>query len=357
MNAQHPARLTSRLSARRLSLSALVLATLSVTLGSPSLRAQTATPSTAAKKPAAAPAAITPWPTKPVRLVVGFPGGSTPDMAARTLAEPLSKALGQPVVVENRPGASGNIAADQVAKANDDHTLGVVINGNLTSAKMLNPSLAFDPAKDFSLISLLTTAPLVLVTTPNQPGGLEFFTAARNGGDKWNYGTPGNGTVGHLGMEWLKSKAGGINAAHIPYPGNPQVVTALLGGQLQMSLLPPGVAMPQVRAGKLKAIGVTASGRSPLVPELPSLAEAGVRDFNLEVWTALVGPAKLSPSAKARLALEVPRIIREADTRQKLFTQGWQAVGTSPEGLQNRVKSETSILGGIILARGIKADQ
>ena len=122
-------------------------------------------------------------------------------MAARTLAEPLSKILGQPVIIENKPGASGNIAADQVAKATDDHTLGVVINGNLTSAKLLNPKLPYDPTKDFTPISQLTAAPLVLVTQPNQPSGSAFFDAARNGGDKWNYGSVGNGSVGHLGME------------------------------------------------------------------------------------------------------------------------------------------------------------
>ncbi len=295
------------------------------------------------------------WPTKPVKILVGFPGGTTPDMAARTLAEPLSKALGQPVIIENRPGASGNIAADLVTKATDDHTLAVVINGNLTSAKLLYSKLPYDPAKDFTPISLLTTAPLVLVTTPNQPSGAEFFAAARNGGDKWNYGSVGNGSVGHLGMEHLKSKVGSMGAVHVPYAGNPQVVTAMLGGQVNMALIPPGVAMPQVRAGKLKAIGVT-SGRSALVPELPSLAESGLRGFNLEVWTALVGPANLSPAAKAKLAAEVSSIIRSAETRQKLFNQGWQAVGTSAEGLQSRIKEETAIMGGIIAMRGIKIE-
>jgi tripartite-type tricarboxylate transporter receptor subunit TctC len=295
------------------------------------------------------------WPTKPLKILVGFPGGTTPDMAARTLAEPLSKALGQPVVVENRPGASGNIAADMVSKATDDHTIGVVINGNLTSAKMLYSKLPYDPVKDFTYISLLATSPLVLVTTPDQPTGADFFTAARNGGDKWNYGSPGNGTVGHLGMEYLKSKVGSLNAVHVPYPGYPQVATALLGGQLQMALMAPGVAMPQVRAGKLKVIGAT-GGRSPLLPDVPSLAEAGLRDFNLEVWTALVGPANLSPAAKTKLAIEVGKAIRDADTRQKLFNQGWQAVGSSPEGLQNRVKSEAAIMSGIIATRGIKIE-
>ena len=295
------------------------------------------------------------WPTKPVRILVGFPGGSTPDMAARTLAEPLSKILGQPVIIENKPGASGNIAADQVAKATDDHTLGVVINGNLTSAKLLNPKLPYDPAKDFTPISLLTAAPLVLVAPTNLPSGSAFFDAARNGGDKWNFGSVGNGSVGHLGMELLKSKAGDLKAVHVPYPGNPQVVTALLGGQIQMALVPPGIALPQIRAGKLKAIGLT-SGRSPLATDIAPLADADIRNFNLEVWTALVGPANLSKAAQARLNAEVSKIIRDADTRQKLFNQGWQAVGTSPEGLVGRIKSETSIMGGIIAMRNIKIE-
>ncbi len=295
------------------------------------------------------------WPTRPVKILVGFPGGSTPDMAARTLAEPLSRVLGQPVIVENRPGASGNIAADLVAKASDDHTLGVVINGNLTSAKLLYAKLPYDPAKDFTPISLLTTAPLVLVAPMNQPSGSDFFAAARNGGDKWNYGSVGNGSVGHLGMELLKSTAGNLAAVHVPYQGNPQVVTALLGGQIQMALVPPGIALPQIRAGKLKAIGLT-SGRSSLASEIPSLADAEVRNFNLEVWTALVGPANLSKAAQTRLNQEVSRIIRDNDTRQTLFNQGWQAVGTSPEGLISRIRSETAIMGGIIAMRGIRIE-
>jgi len=309
---------------------------------------------TAPKKPVVK-EALAPWPTRPVKLLVGFPGGSTPDMAARTLAEPLSRALGQPVIVENRPGASGNIAADLAAKATDDHTLAVVINGNLTSAKMLYSKLPYDPAKDFAPISLLTIAPLVLVAPVNQPSGNAFFLAARNGGDKWNYGSVGNGSVGHLGMELLKSTAGNLAAVHIPYQGNPQVITALLGGQIQMALVPPGIALPQIKAGKLKAIGLT-SGRSALATEIPPLSESDVRNFNLEVWTALIGPAKLSKSAQTRLAEEVPRIIRDNDTRQKLFNQGWQAVGTSPEGLASRIRNETAIMGGIIAMRGIKIE-
>ena len=296
-----------------------------------------------------------PWPTKPVHILVGFPGGSTPDMSARILAEALAKVLGQPVIVENKPGASGNLAADLVAKAVDDHTLGVVINGNLTSARVLNPKLPYDPAKDFTYLSLLTTAPLVLVAPAGAPDGSAFFSAATAQGDKWNYGSVGNGSVAHLGMELLKSRVKGLRPVHVPYQGNPAVVTGLLGEQIQLALMPPGIAMAQVKAGKLKAIGLT-SGRSTLAPEVAPLADAGVRNFNLEVWTALVGPAKLSKAAQERLTAEVPKIIGNADTRQKLFNQGWQAVGTSPDGMTRRVKEEAAIMNGIISAQGIKLE-
>ena len=303
--------------------------------------------------PLAASAQGAAWPTKPIRLLVGFPGGSTPDIAARAIAEPLSRALGQPVVVDNRAGASGNIAADIVAKAADDHTLGIVINGNLTSSKMLYPKLPYDPAKDFTYLSLIATAPLVLVAQNSLPSGTAFFDAAKASGNTWSYGSVGVGSVGHLGTEWLKSKVPGMAAVHVPYQGNPQVVTDLIGNQIQFALIPPGVALPQIRAGKLKAIGLT-SGRSPLAPDVPPLADAGVKDFSLEVWTALLGPASLSKPAQARITKELAVIMKDPEVRRKLFEQGWQAVGTSPEGMQVRVKEEAAIMSRIIQSQGIK---
>jgi tripartite-type tricarboxylate transporter receptor subunit TctC len=311
----------------------------------------------AQQRPAAKPAAQAAWPTKTVRIIVGFPGGSTPDLVARTIAEPLSKQLGQPVIVENRVGAGGNIAADAVAKATDDHTIGVMVNGNMTIAKLLNPATPFDPLKAFQPLSLIGTAPLVLGVPVNAPGNnaQEFFLAARNGGNKWSYGSVGVGSVGHLGMELLKTKTN-IDPVHIPYPGNPQVITALIGGQIQMSLLPPGLAAAQVRAGKLKAIGVTSAGRSPLVPELPSLDEGGVRGFQLEIWTAAAAPQSMPKPIAARLSTLISEIARTPEVRAKLFQQGWQTAGTSAEGLANRIKSDTNLLGGVIAMRGIKAE-
>jgi tripartite-type tricarboxylate transporter receptor subunit TctC len=317
----------------------------------PSNAAAASAPRTAA----AARVALAPWPTKPVKILVGFPGGSTPDIAARILADGMAKAFNQPVVVENRPGASGNIAADLVAKATDDHTLGLVINGNLSSAKLLNPKLPFDPAKDFAMLSLVANAPLVLVTQPDKPAGADFFLAARNAGDKWNYGSVGIGSAGHLGVELLKSRAGNFSASHVPYPGNPQVINALLTGDIQMALIPPGLALPQVRAGKLRAVGLTTS-RSTLAPDVPPLSDAGVRGFDMDVFVALVGPAKLSPSAQTRLADEATAIARAPETRDRFFNAGWSPVGGSPEALKLRVRNETNLLGGIIMIRGIKVE-
>lgn len=297
------------------------------------------------------------WPTKPVKLLVGFPAGTSPDLVARTLAEPLSKALGQPVIVENKPGAGGNIAADQVAKATDGHTIGVMINGNLTIARLLNPKTPYDPARDLAPISLIGTAPLVLAAPGDAPGmsTAEFLAAARASGDKWSYGSPGVGTVGHIGMELLKARLP-MAPVHVPYPGYPQVVTAMVGGQIQLSMLPPGLALAQARAGKVRILGVTSAGRSTLAPEVPSLAEAGVKNFQLEIWNAVAGPASLPKPVIARLSALLSEIARSPEVRQKLFQQGWQVAGGSSEALALRIKADTATLGKIIAERGIKAE-
>ena len=297
------------------------------------------------------------WPGKPLRIIAGFPAGSSPDLTARALAEPLEKALGQPVIVENKVGAGGNIGGDAVAKASDGHTIGLMINGNLTIAKLLNPALRYDPATDFAPISLIGVAPLVLVAPANAPGAdaRAFLAAARTAGDKWSYGSPGVGTVGHLGMELLKARTG-IRPVHVPYPGYPQVFNALATGDLQLSMLPPALALAQIKAGKLRGIGVTSGGRSPLAPDLPSMADAGVKNFNLEIWNAVVAPASMPPAHVKKLSDALSAIVRTPEMRQRLFQQGWQAVGSSPEGLANRIQADTQTLGAIILSQNIRTD-
>ena len=295
---------------------------------------------------------IASWPNKPVRIVVGFPGGSSPDLTARTFSEPLSKLLGQPVIVENKAGAGGNIGAAEVARAKDDHTIGLMINGNMTIAKILNPAAPYDPLKDLAPLTLVGTSPLVLTApveqadVPKGADGKAFFAAAKAAGDKWSYGTPGIGTIGHLGTELLKARTG-INPLHIPYNSYPQVATAMGGGQLQMAMLPPALAHAQAQAGKIRLIGVTSSGRSPLAPDVPSMAELGV-NLDLQMWNAFAAPVGMPQAIRTKLSNMLIEIARTPEVREKLFQQGWQMVATSPEGLANRVKKDTAELSRLI---------
>lgn len=293
------------------------------------------------------------WPSRPLKMVVGFPAGSSPDLTARLLAEPLSQALGQPVIVENKTGAGGNIGADAVARATDDHTIGLMINGNLTIAKILNPATTYDPLKDLQPVSLIAVSPLVLAAPAGAPVGKAFFDQAKAQGGQLNYGTPGVGTVAHLGMELLKAKAG-IAPVHVPYPGNPQVITALIGGQIQMALLPPGLAMAQVQGGKLRAIGVTSTGRSPVVPEVASLADAGVQGLQLEIWNAVAAPVGMPRAHVQKLATLLAEIVRRPEVRQKILNQGWQVAGTAPEGLARRIALDTAAMSEVIQKNSIK---
>ncbi len=295
------------------------------------------------------------WPNKPLRLIVGFPAGSSPDLTARALAEPLSRALGQAVVVENKVGAGGNIAADAVAKATDGHTLGLMINGNMTIAGLLNPKLSYRPLQDLAPVSLIGTAPLLLTAPASSAGDTpaQWLEQARKAGNKLSYGSPGVGTVAHLGMELLKARAG-IDPVHVPYPGNPQIINAMLGGQVQLALLPPGLAMTQVKASKLRALGTTSTGRSALVPEVPSLADAGVKNYQLEIWNAVAAPASMPASHVQKLSTLVSDTVRSPEMRQRLFQQGWQVVGSAPEGLKHRIDADTKALGDIIRQQKIE---
>lgn len=293
------------------------------------------------------------WPSKPLHLIVGFPAGSSPDLTARALAEPLEKALGQTIIVENKVGAGGNIAGEYVAKA-DDHTFSVMINGNMTIAKLLNPAVRYNPLTDLQPVSLIGVAPLVLVAPASAPEGKVFFEAAAKAGSKWSYGSPGVGTVGHLGMELLKSRSK-LKPEHIPYAGYPQVFNGIQGGDLQLSMLPPALAMAQIQAGKLRGIGVTSAARSPLAPGLPSLKELGVNNYDLEIWNAVAAPKSMAKAHVEKLAAAVSEIVRTPEMRAKLAAQGWQAVGSSPEGLTNRIDADVKALGTIIKEQNIRA--
>ncbi|MGZ5271624.1 MAG: Bug family tripartite tricarboxylate transporter substrate binding protein [Ramlibacter sp.] len=297
------------------------------------------------------------WPTQPVRLLVGFPPGSVQDVSARIIAPSLSTILGTPVIVENKAGASGTIAADMVSRATDMHTFGVMNNSQLTVAKLLTPSIPYNPATDLTPVAVLATTPLMLVVSNASPGKTpqEHVGWLRNLGDKGNYGSPGKGTPGHLGMELLKSRAQ-LDTMHVPYPGNPQVITALLGGQLHAGFLPPGLVLPHIHAGRLKAVAVSSESRSPLAPEFPTLREIDVRGAELELWSAMAGPRSIPPEIVEKMGAAAIAVLKDADVRGRLLTAGWQPAPSNGAGLRSRMVTDTRVFGGIIMLRGIRVD-
>ena len=297
------------------------------------------------------------WPTHSVRILVGFPAGSTPDMIARAISEPLTKELGQPVIVENHVGVAGNLAAQMLSKATDDHTLGILINGNLTTAKLLYPSLGFDPLLDFAPISLIASSPMMLVAPNQLPSGRAFFQAAKEASTHWNYASVGTGSIAHLGMEALKALLPGTEPVHVPYAGNSAVLGAVMAGEIQMALVPLGAGMPLVNSGKIQAIGISGS-KSILAPNIPTLSSLGIKGYasDMQVWDALVGPKSLSPQALLRLSKAVSLLNQNSELRNQLFNQGWQLRATNSEGLTNVSVPEYELMKKLIKQLNLKIE-
>ena len=296
------------------------------------------------------------WPTKAVRIVVGYPAGSSPDIQARMLAEPLAKALGQAVVIDNRPGASGNIGADIVAKADDGHTIGVIGNGPLTSSRFLYAKLPYQP-QNFASIALIGSAPLVwVVPKAVMPGSAaDYVKSAHAAGERLAYGSTGPGSGSHLGMELIKDSLK-LQALHVPFSGGPPILNAMLGGQIQLTLLPAVTVMPMVQSGKLAAVAVTSAQRSPLAPDLPSMDELGAKGINIEVWNAVMAPATMPAAHQARLSAELAKILGSREIRQKLLVMGWKDQDSSPAALNRRIQADTMIYRDVITKKGIKID-
>ncbi len=293
------------------------------------------------------------WPQKPIRIVVGFPAGTSPDLMARALAEPLAQALGQAVVVENKAGAAGSLGAEVVAKALDGHTFGLIGNAALTANPILYPKLPYSVA-DFAPITVVGSAPLLIVAansirfdTPAQ-----FFVQAKDAGSRWSYGSVGVGSGTHLSNEMLMAKAG-FSAVHVPFNGAPAVLNAMIAGDIQMATLPIGAALAQVNAGRVRAVALTSATRSILAPNVAALPEAGIAALSVELWNAVMAPAATPKPVLERLSLALARTIRSDDLRSKLFQQGWRAEGTSPEALRTRIKDDTALYAAIITQRGI----
>ena len=306
----------------------------------------------------ALPARSQPWPAHPVKLVVPFPAGSSPDIVARIVAEPLGQALGQSIVIDNRPGAGGNIGTGAVAKAEPDgYTLLFTIQGPLVTAPLLSKHLGYDPTSELAPVALVATSPNVLVVERRLGANTlaEFVRIAKAKPGQLNYGSIGNGSASHLAMELFKTRAG-IDLLHVPYQGFPQVVNAILAGQVQAGFMVPGIAMGQVRAGKLKALGVTTLGRVASLPELPTLAEQGYPGFEAISWQAVLAPAKTPQAIIERVSRELIRIVKSDEVRTRLLGQYFSAAGTTPEALASLMKSERANWSRVIKAAGVQPE-
>ena len=298
------------------------------------------------------------WPARPLRMVVPFPPGSSPDLIARLVSEPLAQALGQPVVIENRPGAGGNIGTGQVARAAPDgYTLLFTINGPLVTAPTLSRHLPYDPVRQLAPITLVATSPNVLVVDPRT--GVrdlrEFVALARQRPGALNYGSVGNGSAAHLAMEQLKARAG-ISLEHIPYPGFPQIAAAMIAGQIQAAFMVPAIAMPQVNAGRLRVLAVTTSGRTSLLPSVPTVAESGYPGFEAISWQAVLAPAGTPAPIVDRLYRELVKIIGSDSVRAQMRAQYFMPAGTAPASLRQTMASEKARWDQVIRAAGVQPE-
>jgi len=303
------------------------------------------------------PAAQTNYPEKPIRMVVGFPPGSSSDTVARLLGQKFAEAWGKPVLIDNAAGAAGNIAADRVAKAEPDgYTLGLLASPPL----VVNPSLyklAYDPVKDFAPVSQVTVSPNILVVHNTVPAKsvkeLVALAKAQPGG--LTFASGGSGSANHMAAELFKSMAG-VDIRHIPYKGVPLAIPDLLGGRVTMIFSPTAIVLPLVREGKLRALAVTTLKRSSAVPELPTIAESGFPGFESTGWNGLLAPARTPATILRKLHLETVKALALTDVRAKLADLGVEGIGNSPDEFAAVIKSEIPKWAKVIKESGMKAD-
>lgn len=271
------------------------------------------------------------WPGAPVKLVVPFDAGSTPDLAARVIGERLAARLRQPFVVENKSGAAGNIGTDLVAKASGDgRTIGVSIAGPLGVNALLFKKMPYDPAKELDLVTVAVSQPSVLVVGAKEAADVKQLAAAMKNNSRLSYASIGAGSISHLAMAALTAQAG-AQAVHVPYRGSGAAVTALLSGDVDMALLPAAAVMPHVNAGKLRALAVASPARSPSLPDLPTLAESGLPDIKGDAWIGFIAPARTPDAVVRKLQEQVAQVLAEPAVKDKLRAQYMDPVGNTPE--------------------------
>ena len=298
------------------------------------------------------------WPAKPIRWIVPFAPGGTTDILARTISDKLTIALGKPVIVENNPGAGGGVGAVQTAKAAPD---GYTIMGGTISTHAINASLyktlPYDPIKDFTPITLIARVPNLLVVNPDVPAKnvKELIALMKANPSKYTFASSGNGTSQHLSGELFKSMAG-VDMQHIPYKGSPAALQDVVSGQVTMTFDNITTAWPLAKAGKLRALAVTTAKRSPIAPDVPTLAEAGLAGYEIGSWQGVFAPAGTPVDVVKRLNTEIVKIINMPDVREKLVGLGAEPVGNTPDEFAALVKGEVVKWAAVVKQSGARVD-
>jgi tripartite-type tricarboxylate transporter receptor subunit TctC len=296
------------------------------------------------------------WPTKPLHFVVGYPAGSSPDTIGRLVAEPLADILGQPVVIDNKPGAGGAIGVQQMLTDDAAYSFAITTNGPMTTSPRLIPNLTYDVDENIAPIILVGTSPLILtLNSEAEPDTLDAFVAwAKENPGEITYGSIGQGSGSHLTAELFAATAG-VEMLHIPYQSFPEVTNAILGQEINTAFMAPSGALAQFQAGNLKILGITAAEPSPLAPDVPTIAgTAGMpEDFRAELWIGVVGNADAPPEVIARLNAEIAKIIETDAVREKMLSIGWRAEGGSPQVLADRIVQDTGVWGAVLEKAGL----
>lgn len=292
--------------------------------------------------------ALAQYPTKPIRIIVTFAAGGTSDILSRAVGAKLATTLGQPVIVDNRPGAGSVIGTEIVAKApSDGHTIGMLISTHAVNPFVMK-SLPYDTINDFTPITLVAIVPGILSANASLPvhSVQEMVQLVRSKPGQFNYGLPGSMTSGHLSMELLKVIAG-LDMVAVPYKGGAPAAADLAAGQVQFMINSPPTVLPFVKAGKVRALAVTGAQRSPGLPELPTIRESGFPDYETYEWYGLFAPAKTPQEIVARLSQEVAKILKDPELRERMLVQGAELVGNSPEEFGRFVRAEIDKWGAL----------
>lgn len=298
------------------------------------------------------------YPTKPIRMIVPFPAGGGSDTMGRILGQKLGERLGQQIVIENRPGAGGSIGADLAAKAPPDgYTILLGSTSELVQYPNVNPKIPYNPLRDFAPVAMVGTVPLVLIVHPSLPvkNVKELIGLAKARPGSINFGSAGNGSTTHLAVE-LFILVTGVKMTHVPYKGSPQAVTDLVAGNVQLGIPTMPAALGFIHAGRVRALGVSTARRTPVLPDVPSMSEAGVRGYDTALWTAVLVPAATPRDVVSRLHGEIVKVLELSDVRESLAKQGAQAQSSSPEELAAYMRAELGQWAKVVKAADVRLD-